>query len=159
MSSNFLQFDTIEGVEQVRVLVNAVVESGKLILVAVEPKSILKTAKGLRLEISEDGIQWRKFADDVKSSELRLISPTVVGEYALRLATHCAPADPTQAASRLRVQQQVFRHRQRRHQGGFLIDAGDAIAPFLPFGHPRRILAAEADGAPVWGKHPRQHAD
>jgi hypothetical protein len=47
----------------------------------------------------------------------------------------------------LRVQEQVFRHRQRRHQRGFLVDAGDAVAPFLPLGDPRRIFSAEAVAA------------
>ena len=80
-------------------------------------------------------------------------------QHPLRLAPHRAPADPAEAASRLRVQQQVFRHRQRRHQRGFLVDAGDAVAPFLPLGDPRRVFSAEADAAGVRGNDAGQHAD
>jgi len=85
VSSNILQFDTIEGVEQVRIVANPSVEAGKLMMVIVEPKSIVKTAKELRLELSEDGVQWRKI-DDLRTSERRFIAPAVAGEYNLRVA-------------------------------------------------------------------------
>ena len=80
-------------------------------------------------------------------------------QHALRLAPHRAPADPAEAASWLHVQQQVFRHRQRRHERGFLVDAGDAVAPFLSLGDARRIFSAEADAAGVRGNDAGQHAD
>jgi len=85
VSSNYIQFDTIEGVEPVRIVANPTVAPAKLVRVVVEPKSIVRTAKELRLEISDDAVQWRKVAD-VRTTDLTFLAPAVAGEYVLRIA-------------------------------------------------------------------------
>jgi hypothetical protein len=85
VSSNVIQFDTIEGVESVRIVANPTVAPAKLMMVVIEPKSIVKTAKELRLEISEDGLQWRKITD-VRTSDLTFLAPAVPSDYTLRVA-------------------------------------------------------------------------
>ncbi len=85
VSSNYIRFDTIEGVEPVRIVTNATVAPAKLLRVLVEPQSIVRTAKELRLEISDDAMQWRKVAD-VRTTDLSFLAPAVAGEYVLRVA-------------------------------------------------------------------------
>jgi hypothetical protein len=82
--SNAVSFETITGVEQVRIVTNAVIEPGKLGQVLVEPKEIVKRAKSLRLEMSGDGREWKKL-EDLRTPVTTFGAPAVPGEYVLRL--------------------------------------------------------------------------
>jgi hypothetical protein len=84
VSSNFVPFTVVAGVEPVRLIASPAVEAGRLMRVIVEPKSIVRAAQELRLEISEDDVAWRKLAD-VRIPDLQIVAPAVAGEYHLRL--------------------------------------------------------------------------
>ncbi|HEX7899700.1 MAG TPA: hypothetical protein VF950_18170 [Planctomycetota bacterium] len=87
LSSQFVMFDMIAGLEPVRIVTHATVPPGKSVPVVVEPKHILRMSKDLRLETSTDGQEWRKVAD-VRDSAPTFQSPTQPGEYWLRLVVN-----------------------------------------------------------------------
>jgi hypothetical protein len=84
ISSNYIAFETMTGVEQVRIVTNPVVEPGKVAQLLVEPKGIVKSARGLRLEISENAQEWRKVTD-VRNPTMTFPAPPVPGEYVIRV--------------------------------------------------------------------------
>jgi hypothetical protein len=85
ISSNYIAFEAISGVEQVRIISSDKVEAGRLMRVLIEPKTVLKSAKELRLEISEGGAAaWRKVTD-VRASDLQFPAPSAAGEYLIRV--------------------------------------------------------------------------
>ena len=87
ISSQFIMFDMIAGVEPVRIVTHASVAPGKSVPVLVEPKHILRMARDLRLELSTDAQEWRKVAD-VRESAPTFQAPGQPGEYWLRLVVN-----------------------------------------------------------------------
>jgi len=69
-----------------------------------------------------------------------------------------APVDEA-APKRLSIDEQVFRNRQVRNDGGMLVDAGNPLAPSLAVGDRRRRFAAEANLAAVRLTKARQDSD
>jgi hypothetical protein len=84
ISSNVLTFDMISGVEQVRIIANGTSEPGGFVQAVIEPKSIVKTAKELKLEISENGQQWGA-VQEIKGTSFSFKAPLKTGEYLLRV--------------------------------------------------------------------------
>ncbi len=83
-SSNFVSFDMIAGVEPVRIIAPATALPGKLVPVVVEPKHILRVSKELRLDISSDGLDWKKAAE-VRDTVPTFTAPVQPGTYVLRV--------------------------------------------------------------------------
>jgi len=84
VSSNVLTFDALTGLEPVRIIANASVEPGGLVAAVVEPKSILRTAEELRLEISDGGQVWTPLAE-IKETSFTFKAPAKPGEYQVRI--------------------------------------------------------------------------
>lgn len=84
ISSNYISFDMIAGVEPVRIVTHASVPPGKLAPVVIEPKHILRISKDLRMELSIDGQEWKKLGD-VRDSSPSFLAPVQPGEYRLRV--------------------------------------------------------------------------
>jgi hypothetical protein len=121
-SSRFVSFDVISPVEGVRLIVpKSPVEASKDVRLRLDPRHVVRTAKELVLEQSNDGQEWDKVAD-VKSSEFTFTAPAEPGEYLLRVVLttpdgQVAPCDP----AKLQVVERpsVTRLRMRNfHQGG-----------------------------------------
>jgi len=84
VTSNVITFDMISGVEPVRVIANGSVEPGGLVAAVVEPKSMVKTAKELRLEMSENGQDWTPLAD-IRTTSFTFRAPNKPGDYLVRI--------------------------------------------------------------------------
>ncbi|HZE98734.1 MAG TPA: hypothetical protein VE981_17025 [Planctomycetota bacterium] len=84
ISSNVLTFDVMTGLEPVRIIANAEVEPGGLVAAVVEPKSIVKSAESLKLELSENGQTWIALAE-VKDISFTFRAPSKPGDYQVRL--------------------------------------------------------------------------
>jgi hypothetical protein len=84
ISSNVITFDLISGVEQVRIIANASAEPGGFLAAVIEPKSIVKTAKELRLEISENAQEWSP-VQEIKGTSFTFKAPVKTGEYVVRV--------------------------------------------------------------------------
>ncbi|HEV3026914.1 MAG TPA: hypothetical protein VG457_05035, partial [Planctomycetota bacterium] len=84
VSSNVITFDAMTGLEPVRIIANASVEPGGLVAAVVEPKSILKTAEELRLELSDGGPTWTPLAE-VRETSFTFKAPIKPGEYQVRI--------------------------------------------------------------------------
>jgi hypothetical protein len=82
--SNAIQFDSIVGVEQIRIVTHATTTPGKLVPVVFEPRTLVRTAKELRLEITSNGTDWTKLVD-VRSSDVTFSAPKAPGQYAVRI--------------------------------------------------------------------------
>jgi hypothetical protein len=89
ISSNVLTFDMISGVEQVRIIANGTVEPGGFVAAVIEPKSILKTAKELRLEMSENAQDWTALSE-IKGTSFSFKAPAKIGEYVVRAVIKAA---------------------------------------------------------------------
>ena len=89
INSNVLTFDMISGVEQVRIIANAAVEPNGFVAAVLEPKSILKTAKDLRLEMSENAQTWEPWGE-VKGTSFTFKAPGKPGEYVVRVVVKAA---------------------------------------------------------------------
>jgi hypothetical protein len=89
ISSNVLTFDMISGVEQVRIIANGTVEPGAFVAAVIEPKSILKTAKELRLEMSENAQDW-SVVSEIKGTSFSFKAPVKTGEYVVRAVIKAA---------------------------------------------------------------------
>jgi len=89
ISSNVITFDLISGVEQVRIIANASAEPGGFVAAVIEPKSIVKTAKELRLEISENATEWTPVAE-IKGTSFTFKAPVKTGEYVVRVVVKAA---------------------------------------------------------------------
>jgi len=89
VNSNVLTFDMISGVDQVRIIANAAAEPNGFVAAVVEPKSIVKTAKELRLEISENVQTW-DFISEVKGSSFTFQAPRKPGIYFVRIVVKAA---------------------------------------------------------------------
>lgn len=83
ISSNYVAFEVVTGVEAVRLITYPSVEAGKLVRVLIEPKAVFRSARGVRLEISEDGTAWRSVYEP-KGPDVTFLAPAVAGEYVLR---------------------------------------------------------------------------
>lgn len=83
VSSNYVVFDAVSALEQVKIITTPSVEASRLVRVLVEPKTVLGGAKGARLEIFE-GKEWRSVSD-VKGNDFNFPAPAFPGEYAARL--------------------------------------------------------------------------
>lgn len=88
-SSNVLTFDMITGVEQVRIIANGSAEPGAFVSAVIEPKSILKTAKELRLEMSENAQEWSPVSE-IKGTSFSFKAPIKTGEYVVRVVVKAA---------------------------------------------------------------------
>jgi hypothetical protein len=84
VSSNLIAFETISGVEKVKVVTHATVGAGELMAAIVEPEHVLKAAREAVLEISEDGVRWGKVRD-ARTREIRFLAPATPGEFSLRV--------------------------------------------------------------------------
>jgi hypothetical protein len=84
VSSNVITFDVATGLEPVRIIANASVEPGGLVAAVVEPKSIVRTAELLRLELSDGGPVWTPLAE-IKDTSFTFKAPTKPGEYQVRI--------------------------------------------------------------------------
>lgn len=84
LRSNTVTFDMITGVEQVRIIANATVEPGGFVAAVIEPKSIVKTAKELRLELSEDAQEWTPLSE-VRGTSFSFKAPQKTGEFVVRV--------------------------------------------------------------------------
>ncbi|HLY75313.1 MAG TPA: hypothetical protein VKU80_14425 [Planctomycetota bacterium] len=84
VSSNVITFDAMTGLEPVRIIANASVEPGGLVAAVIEPKSILKSAEELRLELSDGGLVWTPLAE-VKETSFTFKAPAKPGEYQVRI--------------------------------------------------------------------------
>lgn len=84
ISSQYVMFDMIAGLEPVRIVTHQSVGPGKSVPVIVEPKHILRMSKDLRLEISTDAQEWKKVSD-VRDSAPTFQAPAQPGDYWLRL--------------------------------------------------------------------------
>jgi hypothetical protein len=84
VASNVITFDMISGVEPVRVIANGSVEPGGLVAAVIEPKAIVKTAKELRLELSENGADWVPLSD-IKTTSFTFRAPNKPGDYLVRV--------------------------------------------------------------------------
>lgn len=84
ISSNMLTFDAMSGLERVRVIANGSADAGGMVAAVVEPKSIVRTAEMLRLEISENGQLWTPVME-VRETSITFRAPARPGEYLLRL--------------------------------------------------------------------------
>jgi hypothetical protein len=89
INSNVLSFDMISGVEQVRIIANAAVEPNGFVAAVVEPKSIVKTAKELRLEISENAQTWES-RGEIKGTSFSFKAPEKPGDYVVRVVVKAA---------------------------------------------------------------------
>jgi hypothetical protein len=89
ISSNVITFDVISGVDQVRIIANASAEPGGFLAAVIEPKSILKTAKELRLEISENAQEWSPVSE-IKGTSFSFKVPVKTGEYVVRVVVKAA---------------------------------------------------------------------
>ncbi len=89
LSSNYVSFDVISGVEQVRLIANPTAEPNKLVRILIEPKGVLKTAKELRLEISENAKDWRPLGE-VRGADMTFPAPGIPGDYVLRIVVQAA---------------------------------------------------------------------
>lgn len=87
LTSQFVMFDMIAGLEPVRIITHETVGAGKSVPVVVEPKHILRMSKDLRLEISTDAQEWKKVAD-VRDSAPAFPAPVQPGDYWLRLVVN-----------------------------------------------------------------------
>lgn len=84
ISSNVITFDVMTGLEPVRIIANGTVEPGGLVAAIVEPKSIVRTAEQLRLEISETGQIWTPLAE-IRERSFTFKAPSKPGEYQVRI--------------------------------------------------------------------------
>lgn len=82
-SSNYVAFEVVSGVEAVRLITYPSVEAGKLMRVLIEPKAVFRSARAVRLELSEDGLAWRPVYEP-KGPDVTFLAPAVAGEYVLR---------------------------------------------------------------------------
>jgi hypothetical protein len=88
-SSNVITFDMISGVEQVRIIANASAEPGGFVAAVIEPKSIVKTAKELRLELSENAQDWTALSE-IKGTSFTFKAPLKPGEFLVRAVVKAA---------------------------------------------------------------------
>lgn len=88
-TSNVLTFDLITGVDQVRIIANGSAEPGAFVSAVIEPKSILKTARELRLEMSENAQDWSPVSE-VKGTSFSFKAPLKTGEYVVRVVVKAA---------------------------------------------------------------------
>ncbi|HLY09959.1 MAG TPA: hypothetical protein VKW04_11695 [Planctomycetota bacterium] len=84
ISSNVLVFDAMTGLEPVRIIANGSVEPGGLVAAVVEPKSIVKSAELLRLELSDSGQTWTPLLE-IKETSFTFKAPTKPGDYQVRI--------------------------------------------------------------------------
>src|SRR5205085_3011888 len=63
---------------------NGSADAGGMVAAVVEPKSIVKTAEMLRLEISENGQLWTPVAE-IKETSFTFRAPVRPGEYLVRI--------------------------------------------------------------------------
>lgn len=84
IASNVLTFDAMTGLEPVRIIANADVAPGGLVAAVVEPKSIVKTAELLRLELSDGGPTWTPLSE-IKETSFTFKAPAKPGEYVVRI--------------------------------------------------------------------------
>jgi hypothetical protein len=89
ISSNVLTFDLISGVEQVRIIANASAEPNGFVAALIEPKSIVKTAKELRLQISENAQSWETLSE-IRGTSFSFKAPPKPGDYVVRVAVKAA---------------------------------------------------------------------
>ncbi len=88
VSSNYVSFDVVSAVEQVRITASSPVEASRLVRVLVEPKAVAGSARSLRLEMF-DGKDWGKVTD-ARGADFSFPAPGTPGEYAIRLAVTAA---------------------------------------------------------------------
>ncbi|MBV8882286.1 MAG: hypothetical protein JO332_20180, partial [Planctomycetaceae bacterium] len=84
INSNVITFDALTGLERVRIIANASVEPGGLVAAVVEPKSIVRSAELLRLELSEPGQSWTPL-QEIKETSFTFRAPARPGEYLVRI--------------------------------------------------------------------------
>jgi hypothetical protein len=102
VSSNYVIFDAVSALDQVRIVTSPSVESSRLVRVLVEPKSAMSGVKAAQLEIFE-GKDWRAVSD-VKGADFNVPAPAAPGEYAVRLVITSADGrDFTSNEARFRV--------------------------------------------------------
>lgn len=84
ISSNVILFDMISGVDQVRIIANGTVEPGGFVAAVIEPRTVVKTARSLKLEISENAQEWSAVAE-IKGSSFSFRAPVKTGDYVVRI--------------------------------------------------------------------------
>ena len=160
ISSNYVAFEVVTGVEAVRLITYPSVEAGKLMRVLIEPKAVFRSARGVRLEFSEDGASWRPIYEP-KGPDVTFLAPAVAGEYVLR-AVVTAPDGREYESSHVRLKvvaaEGAAGLKLLNFRGGEVVAGGTGQVLQLRTAAPLSDLqvAFSADGGATWKPVPRE---